>query len=133
MADDKCVAAKCIVKKIFDDKLEKAVLQQMKDTIEAAINKTKGLVFDKNCKDGWLLEATVVLLDVDDPPTKMEIKVTIDGTSFGGSASSFKANGGAKASGVRPKKLEEDAKGLVNDVFDDLLKSKVIPQLLKGD
>jgi len=133
MADDKCVALKCEVKKIFDKNLTKPVLQQVKDTIEAAVNKTKGLVFDKNCKDGWVLTATLVLLDVDDPakPTSMEVKVQIDGMAFSQTASTLKATGNAKMSGVRPKKIEDDAKMLVNDVLDDLMKNKVIPALTK--
>jgi hypothetical protein len=128
---DKCVSVKADVKKIFDKDLTKAVCEQLKSTIEAAVNKTKGLVFDKNCKEGWFLTATIVLLDVDDPanPKSMEVKVQIDGVELGGAASSFKANGSGKMSGVRAKKIEDDAKGLVNDVVDDLMKDKVIPAI----
>jgi hypothetical protein len=133
MAGDKCVAAKCEVKKIFDKDLTKPVCDQMKDTIETLVNKTKGLVFDKNCKDGWLLTATVVSLDVDDPakPTSMEAKIQIDGVAFNQSASSLKATGNAKMKGVRPKKIEDDATTLVNDVIDDLMQNRVIPAITK--
>src|SRR5689334_1525768 len=128
---DKCVSVKVEVKKIFDKDLTKAVSEQLKSTIEDAVNKTKGLAVDKNCKEGWFLTATVVLLDVDDPasPKTMEAKIQIDGVELGGAASSFKANGSGKMSGVRAKKIEDDAAGLVNDIAADLMKDKVIPTI----
>jgi hypothetical protein len=131
MADDKCVAAKCDVKKIFDKNLTKPVCDAILDTIETLVNKTKGLAFDKNCKDGWLLNATVVSLEVDDPakPTSMEAKLQIDGMAFSQTASTLKANGSGKMNGVRPKKIEANATMLVNDVLGDLMKDKVIPAL----
>ncbi len=134
MADDVHVGLKCDVKKIFDKDMTKAVLKQIGETIEAAVNKTKGLTFDAKTKEGWLLTATVVSLDVDDPdnPTSLTIKITIDGMSFGGSSTVFKANSGGTQKGVRPKKLEDDVKAFVNDVFDDLMKNKVIPALLSN-
>src|SRR4051812_42578411 len=112
MADDVHVGLKCDVKKIFDKNLTNAVLKQIGETIETAVIKPKGLTFDAKTKEGWLLTATVVSLDIDDPdnPKTLEIKITIDGMSFGGSASAFKANSGGKQSGVRVKKLEDDVK-----------------------
>ena len=134
MADDVHVGLKCDVKKIFDKDMTKAVLKQIGETIESAVNKAKGLTFDAKTKEGWLIIATVVSLDVDDPdnPTSLTIKITIDGMKFGASSSLFKANGGGTQKGVRAKKLEEDVKGLVNDVFGDLMKDKVIPALLSN-
>jgi hypothetical protein len=133
MADEKCVAAKCDVKKIFNKDLTKPVCEQIKDTIETLVNKTKGLVFDKNCKDGWLLTATVLSLDVDDPdkPTSMEAKIQIDGMAFSQGASTLKATGNAKMSGVRAKKIENDATALVKDILEDMMKDKVIPAITK--
>ncbi len=133
MAGEKCVAAKCEVKKIFDKNLTKPVCDQMTDTIETLVNKTKGLVFDKNCKDGWRLTATLVSLDVDDPakPTSMEVKLQIDGMAFSQTATTLKATGSAKMKGVRPKKIEDDAKTLVNDVLEDVMKNRVIPAITK--
>ena len=133
MADEKCVSLKCEVKKLFDKGLTKPVLKQIRETVEAAVNKTKGLVFDDKCKDGWALTATVISLDVDDPakPTSMEVKVQIDGMAFSQSASTLKATGNAKMSGVRPKKIEDDATTLVNDVVDDLMKNRVIRAITK--
>ena len=133
MADDKCVAAKCDVKKIFDKGLTKPVCEQIQETIETMVNKTKGLVFDKNCKNGWVLNATVVLLDVDDPasPSTMEAKLQIDGMAFSQDASTLKATGSAKMEGVRAKKIKEDAATLVNDVLEDMMKSKVLPALTR--
>jgi hypothetical protein len=131
MADDVQVGLKCEVKKIFDKDMTKAVLKQIGETIESAVNKTKGLAFDAKTKEGWLLIGTVVSLDIDDPdsPTSLTIKITIDGMKFGGSSSLFKANGGGTQKGVRPKKLEDDVKGLVDDVFKDLMNDKVIPAI----
>jgi hypothetical protein len=55
MATPKCVALKCEVKDLFDMALKADVLKQIKQTVQAQVdkNKSKGLSFDDNCKDGW--------------------------------------------------------------------------------
>jgi len=82
MANPRCVALKCEVKDIFDKGLKSAVLKQIKQTVQTLVDKTKGLSFDDNCKDGWLLTATVLSLKVDntDKPTTFEAKVFIGGS-----------------------------------------------------
>ena len=133
MANTMCVSLKCEVKKIFNKDLTKPVFKQIKDTIEPMINKTKGLVFDKNCKDGWELTATVVSLNADNPdnPTKLDASVSITGMSFDQSPRTINATGEGKVPDVRLKTLEADAKALVGGVFKDLMEKRVIPALTK--
>ena len=133
MADEKCVGAQCDVKKIFEKDFSKPVCKAMQETIESLVNKTKGLKFDKNCKDGWLLKATILSLDVDDPgkPTQLSLKIAIDGVPLFGAARGFNASGNGKVSGIRPKKMEEEATSIVNDVVADTMYDKVLPQLSK--
>jgi len=80
----------------------------------------------------WLLTATVVSLEADDPdnPDTLSIKIAIDGLAFGGSASGFNASGSRKVSGINPKKLEDEVKSIVNDAFESLMKKQVIKALL---
>jgi hypothetical protein len=124
---DTSVGLKCDVKKIFDKDLTKAVLAQIKETIEASVNGAKGLKFDEKAKSGWLLTATVTSLELDDDT--LSIKISIDGVAFGGSASGFSANGNRKVSGINTKKIESEVPTLVNDAFENLMKSKVIKVL----
>lgn len=133
MADDKCVGVKCEVKNIFEKEFAKPVCREMQDTIESLVNKTKGLKFEKNCKDGWMLTATVISLDVDDPskPTLLSLKLAIDGVPLSGSAKGFAATGNGKVSGIRPKKMEEEATSIVQDVISDTMYDKVLPQMSK--
>ena len=136
MANPKCVALKCEVKDIFDKDLKTAVLKQIKQTVQTQVdkNKSKGLSFDDNCKDGWMLTATLLALKVDNTskPTTIEAKVFIGGVPMDGTTNGFKANGSAKASGINAKKMEEEAKAIVNDVVTDLMTKQVIPQMLKA-
>jgi hypothetical protein len=127
------VAGRCEVKKIFNKDLTTPVFKQIKETIEPMINKTKVLVFDKNCKDGWELTATVVSLNADNPdnPTKLDASVSITGMSFDKSVRTINATGEGKVSDVRLKTLEADAKALVGGVFKDLMEKRVIPALTK--
>src|SRR5262245_52493479 len=131
---DKPVGLKCEVKKIFDKDLTKAVLEQIKSTIADAVNGTKGLTFDEKTKSGWLLTATVLSLEADDPdkPDSLEIKISIDGIAFGGSASGFSANASRKVSGINPKKLEAEVTSIVDGAFGDLMKKKVVKVLVEN-
>jgi hypothetical protein len=133
MANQKCVALKCEVKDIFDKDLKSAVLKQIKQTVKTQIDKNKALSFDDNCKDGWLLTATVLSLAVDnkDKPTAIEAKAVIEGVPLFGTANGFKANGSSKATGINAKKLEEEAKFIVDDVLKDLMTKQALPQMLK--
>ena len=134
MANPRCVALKCEVKDIFDKALKPAVLKQIKQTVQTLVDKTKGLSFDDNCKDGWLLTATVLSLNVDraDKPTSIEVKVAIGGVPLFGTAKGFNAIGNSKATGINAKKLEEEARFIVDDAMKDLMSKRVLPQMLKS-
>jgi hypothetical protein len=133
MANPKCVALKCEIKDIFDKALKPAVLKQITETVQAQVDKSKGLSFDPNCKDGWQLTATVLSLRVDnaDKPTTIEAKIFIGGVLLAGTSHGFKATGSAKATGIRAKKMEEEAKSIVKDAVEDLMTRQVVPQMLK--
>jgi hypothetical protein len=135
MANQKCVGLKCEVKDIFDKKLTDPVLEQMEETIQALIDgsKAKGLYYDKRCKDGWLLTAKVVKLEVDDPdnPTSMEVKVAIDGLPLHGTADAFNASGKRKVGGINAKKIEQEAKSIVHDALETLMNKQVLPHMTK--
>ena len=133
MANPRCVALKCEVKDIFDKDLKSAVLKQIKQTVKVQIDKNKALSFDDNCKDGWLLTGTVLSLAVDntDKPTSIEAKAVIEGVPLFGTAKGFKANGSSKAKGINAKKMEEEAKFIVDDVLKDLMTKQALPQMLK--
>lgn len=134
MADERCVALKSEVKDVFDKALKPAVLKQIKETIKTLVDKTKGLSFEDSCKDGWILTATVLSVDVDnaDKPTKIEAKVLIGGVPLFGTASGFKATGKAKAAGINAKKMEEEAKLIVDDALTDAMTKQALPQMLKS-
>lgn len=134
----KCFSIKCEVKEkgLFDKAVKAAVLKQMHETVTAIAKKykSKGLELDANCKEGWILTATVTSLEIDDPakPKTMEAKVAIDGAYFGtGGGQKMAASGKAKATGVRANKLEEEAKMIVKDVLGDVMENKVVPAVLK--
>lgn len=132
----KCVALKCEVKAIFDPALKTAVLKQIRQSVQTLVdqNKSKGLFFDNNCKDGCQLTVTVVALEVDnkDKPTTIEAKVFIGGVRFGSSTKgSFNANGSSKAAGVNAKKMAQEAAAIVKDAVEDLMTTRVLPQMLK--
>jgi hypothetical protein len=135
MAKDKCVGLKCEVKKIFDKKLTDPVLEQMEETIQTLIDgsKAKGLYYDKRCKDGWLLTAKVVTLEVDDPdnPTSLEVKVAINGVPLFGTADGFDASGSRKVGGINPKKMEAEAKDIVHGALEALVTKQVLPHMTK--
>ena len=135
MADPTCVALKCDVKGIFDKALEPAVRKQIRQTVQTLVdkNKGKGLSFDDNCKDGWLLTATVLSVDVDntDKPTKIEAKVVIAGVPLFGTAKGFNATGKSKAASINAKKMEQEAKLIVDDALTDAMTKQALPQMLK--
>ena len=133
MANPKCVALKCEVNEIFDKALKPAVLKQIKQTVKAQIDKNNALSFDDNCKDGWVLTATVQSLKLDNPdkPKTIEAKVLVGGVPLFGTANGFKATGSSKASGINPKKMEDEATSIVDDALKDVMTKQVIPQMLK--
>ena len=134
MANSTCVALKSDVNDVFDKSLKPVVLEQVKKTVQTLVDKSKGLSFDANCKDGWLLTATVLSLTVDDPakPTTMEAKVLIEGVPLKGSTNGFKASGGAKAKGgMSVKNLEKMVKLIVHDAAEDAMTKRALTHMLK--
>jgi hypothetical protein len=136
MATPKCIAVNCDVQDIFDKTLKPAVLKQIKQTVQTLVdkNKSKGLSFDPNCKNGWLLKVTVVSLELDDPrnPKTMKTNVSVHGSRLDGVTSGMiKASGNAKATHIRPKKLEEEAKLIVHDALGEVMTRDVLPAILK--
>ena len=131
----KDVSAKCEVKSVFDKTLKVyALKQQMRKTIERELDKTEGeLVFTDKVKTGYVLTVTLVSLTADDDenPDELEAKITVAGVAFGGTATGFNANGSSKVKGINPKKLEEEAKFIVDDALGKLMAKQVIPQMLK--
>jgi hypothetical protein len=129
----KCVAVNCEVKEIFDKAFKPAVLKQIKQTVQTLVdkNKSKGLIFDPNCKNGWLLKVSVVSLELDGTTT-MKASVSVNGSRLDGvTAGLIKASGNGKATSIRAKKLEEEAKQIVADVLGEVMIRDVIPVLLK--
>ncbi len=126
-----CVALKCKADELFDKALKPDILEQMKKTIQPLVDGTKGLKFDPKCKDGWELTVSVVSLKVDDPnnPKTIEAKVAIDGLHLQGTTKAFKSSGNAKGSGINAKKIKDEAKLIVHDALEDLMKKRVLPQL----
>ena len=134
MADDTCVALQSEINDIFDKELKKPVIEQIKKTIEPLVNKAKGFTFDDNCKDGWLLTATVVELTVDDPknPTTIGLSVVIRAVPHATSTKGFNAKGKTKVPDIRANKMEKEVTSIVASVFTDVMTKQVIPQLLKS-
>lgn len=131
----KDVSAKCEVKAVFDKTLKVDVLKkQMLKTIETQLDKTKGeLVFTDKVKTGYVLTVTLVSLTADDDkePDELEAKLTVAGIAFGGTATGFNASGSSKVKGINPKKLEEEAKFIIDDALGKLMAKQVIPAMLK--
>ena len=135
MAKSRCVAAQCEVKDVFDKSVKPAVLKQMQKTIQAQVEKkkSKGLVYDDKCKDGWLLKATVVSLKLNDASqVSLEVKASIDGVPLFGTANGFKSKGSAKVSGINKKKLDKEAAFVVESALESLMAKQAIPHMLKA-
>ena len=133
MATPRCVALKCEVNDLFDKDLKPAVLKQIKQTVKAQVDKNDALSFDENCKDGWLLTATVLSLKVDDTdnPKTIEVKVLIGGVPLFGTSNGFKASGHSKAAGINARKMEDEAKSIVDDALKDAMTKQALPQMVK--
>ena len=131
----KDVSAKCEVKDVFDKTIKVDALKaQMKKTIERELDKTKGaLVFTDKVTTGYILTVTLNSLTTDDEkkPDELEAKVTIVGVAVGSTATGFKATGSSKVKGINPKKLEEEAKFIVDDALGKLMAKQAVPQMLK--
>ncbi len=131
--DKTYVSLKCDAKTIFDPKLKPAVLDALEKAITKAVNANSKFTTSTKSKVSIFLSAVVVSVTLDDKdkPTKMEAKLTIDGTLLGATGQAFKASGSAAMSGLNPKNPGADAAALVDDAASDLMKTRVLPQMVK--
>ena len=120
-------------KELFDKGVKRALLKQIEETVEAVVKKYKSddLVYDNKSKEGWVLNVTVASITLDDPakPKRMDGKIQVVGM-LSDSPKVLKASAGGYADGLRPNKLEDKAKTLVNDVLEELLTKKIIPGIV---
>jgi hypothetical protein len=126
------VSIKGNVKEVFDAAMKAAALKALCDGIRDAVDANKSFDTKKADKTAIVLTATVAL-SADDKakPTKMKAVIGIDGLLTGGAAQAFKASGNGSMDGLNPKKLDQDAVDLIGSVVSDLMKNKVLPQMLK--
>lgn len=127
------VAIKVTCKNIFSSDLKAPALKALEDAIYKAVDANSNFDTSKKGKVFIDLTATIDSLTANnkDNPTELKLVVTVNGTLLGGSASSFKATGNGGIDGVSVKRLDKDAKELIDAVVGDLMKTKVIPQMLK--
>ena len=88
--------------------------------------------FTDKATNGYILTVTLTSLTADDDekPDELEAKVTVVGITVGGTATGFNAKGSSKVKGINPKKLEEEAKFIVDDALGKLMVKQVIPAML---
>jgi hypothetical protein len=126
------VSIKGSVKQIFDNALKPAALAALSDGIQDAVDADKNFNTKKTEKIAIVLTATASV-DADDnaKPTQIKATITIDGVLTGTAPQAFKASGNGKMNGLNAKKLERDVSDLIESIVTDLMKSKVMPQMLK--
>jgi hypothetical protein len=126
------VSIKGSVKEVFDAAFKAAALKALCDNIRDAVDANKSFTTKKADKVAIVLTASVaVSADDKDKPTKLKATVGIDGLLTGGTAQAFKASGNGAMDGLNPKKLEKDINELISSMVSDLMKNKVLPQMLK--
>lgn len=127
------VSIKVTCKNIFSNDLKAPALKALEDAVYKAVDANSTFDTSKKGKVFIDLAASIDSLTANDKanPTELKLVVTINGTLLGGAASSFKATGNGAIDGVSAKRLDKDTKELIDSVVGDLMKSKVIPQMLK--
>jgi hypothetical protein len=127
------VSLKTNCKTVFRDEAKKPALAALEKAVLKAVDANSAFDTAKKDKVGIYLTATIVSLTANDKdnPTDLKLVVSVDGTLMGGSASGFKASGNGALNGVSMKTLPRDVADLVDAVVSDLMKNKVIPQMLK--
>jgi hypothetical protein len=101
-----CVAAKVVVKKIFDNKLKSKVVTQIEETVKREANKmkSKGLEYKNNCADGWILTITAEIeLDGDE----LTIKLNTTGLGLKG-RDTFQAKKSRGVKGINTDDIENE-------------------------
>jgi hypothetical protein len=127
------VSVKCSIKDIFDTALKSTALAALGDGIRDAVDADKNFSTKKAEKVTLVLTASAsVSADDKTQPKQLKASIAIDGLLTGGGAGqAFKASGNATMDGLNAKKLDRDVAGLIDDIVGDLMKNKVIPQMLK--
>jgi hypothetical protein len=126
------VSIKGSVKEVFDAAHKAAALKVLCDNIRDAVDANKSFTTKKADKIAIVLTANVaVSADDKAKPTQLKATIGVDGLLTGGTAQAFKASGNGTMDGLNPKKLDQDVADLVNSVVSDLMKNKVLPQMLK--
>lgn len=126
------VSIKCSIKEAFDNAMKGPALKALGSAIRSAVESNKAFDTKKVDKTAIVLTASAsVAADDEAKPTELKAAVAIDGVLTGGPAQAFKASGNGKLGGVSTKKIDRDVEALVESVAGDLMKNKVIPQMLK--
>jgi hypothetical protein len=127
------VSIKCSIKDVFDSALKSTALAALSDGIRDAVDADKNFSTKKAEKVTLVLTASAsVSADDKAKPKQLKASVAIDGLLTGGVAGqAFKASGNATMDGLNARKLDRDVAGLIDSVVVDLMKDKVIPQMLK--
>lgn len=126
------VSIKCSIKEVFDNAMKAPALKALGSAIRSAVESNKAFDTKKVDKTAIVLTASAsVAADDKAKPTELKAAVAIDGVLTGGAAQAFKASGNGKLGGVNAKKIDRDVEALVESVAGDLMKDKVIPQMLK--
>lgn len=126
------VSIKGNIKDVFDTALKSAALAALCDGIRDAVDADKNFSTKKAEKVAIVLTASAsVSADDKAKPKQLKATIGIDGLLTGGAAQAFKASGNGTMDGLNVKKLDRDVASLIDSVVVDLMKSKVIPQMLK--
>jgi|SoiMethySBSTD1v2_1073268.scaffolds.fasta_scaffold421418_2 hypothetical protein len=127
------VSIKCSIKDVFDPAFKAAALTALSDGIRDAVDADKNFSTKKAEKVALVLTASAsVSADDKAKPKQLKATIAIDGLLTGsGAGQAFKASGGAAMDGLNARKLDRDVAGLIDSVVVDLMKDKVIPQMLK--
>ena len=127
------VLIKSSIKDVFDAAYKAAALTALTDGIRDAVDADKNFSTKKEEKLTIALTASAsVTADDKTAPKQLKASVSIDGVLTGsGTGQAFKASGNGGMSGLNAKKLERDVADLVDSIVSDVMKSKVLPQMLK--
>lgn len=126
------VSIKCSVKDVFDNALKAPALKALGSAVRSAVEANKAFDTKKTEKTQIVLTASAsVSADDNNKPTELKATVAVDGLLTGAAPQAFKASGNGKLTGVNARKIERDVEALVESVAADLMKDKVIAQMLK--
>jgi hypothetical protein len=126
------VSIKGSIKDVFDSAFKTVALKALCDGIREPLDADKNFDTKKVEKLAIVLTASAsVSADDKAAPKQMKVIVGIDGLLTGTAPQAFKASGNGTATGLNVKKLDREVTGLIGSVVSDLMKDKVLPQMLK--